>query len=188
MKIDFNLNNYNYNIANTNRAGMPQQNNDIDMSKRNELPRIGSAFKVELSGNNKDDQKTTNIVAMKAEKTAKTECATCASRKYVDESGDAGVSFKSPATVAPEAAASAVKSHEQEHVTIAKARSDEQNTSDTQSEVISNVRIFTSVCPECGKTYVSGGETQSTTIIKTKQPSGASSSKGGIGENVDIAA
>lgn len=190
MQIDFNINKYNnYSVANPDNSNLAPQNN-LTASANNGLPTVGPAFQVELSNTNKDGNKTTNMLTAKTDKAAKTECATCANRQYVDESGDAGVSFKSPSTVAPEAAASAVRSHEQEHVTIAKARSDEQNTADTQSDVISNVRIFTSVCPECGKTYVSGGETQSTTITKTKQPTPtvASQSTGGVGENVDVAA
>lgn len=87
------------------------------------------------------------------------ECETCKNRKYQDGS-DENVSFKSASHISPNAAASAVRSHEQEHVANAydKAKQD-------GGEVISaSVSIQTSVCPECGRTYVSGGET--TTQIK----------------------
>ena len=46
------------------------------------------------------------------------ECQTCKNRKYKDGS-DEMVSFKSPAHISPEGAASAVRSHEQEHVSNA---------------------------------------------------------------------
>lgn len=93
------------------------------------------------------------------EKMGKIECSTCANRKYKDGS-DEMVSFKSPAHVSPQAAASAVRAHEQEHVSNAYKKANNDN-----GEVIqASVRIKNSVCPECGRTYVSGGET--TTQIK----------------------
>ncbi|MCM1123869.1 MAG: hypothetical protein NC416_14905, partial [Eubacterium sp.] len=53
------------------------------------------------------------------------------------------------------AAASHVRSHEQEHVSNAYKKAAQNN-----GKVIScNVSIHTSVCPECGRTYVSGGTT-----------------------------
>lgn len=87
------------------------------------------------------------------------ECETCANRKYKDGS-DEMVSFKAPTHISPEAAASAVMAHEQEHVGNAYSKADSGNGQVMQA----SVRIKTSVCPECGRTYVSGGET--TTQIK----------------------
>ena len=81
-------------------------------------------------------------------------CKTCAERKYQDGSADAGVSFKSPTSVSPEAAASAVMAHEQEHVSIAHAEGREKNMN-----VHTSVSIHTSICPECKKIYVAGGTT-----------------------------
>ena len=81
-------------------------------------------------------------------------CKTCAERKYQDGSDDMGVSFKAPTSISPGAAAGAVRSHEQEHVTRAAAEGREKNMN-VQSSVI----IHTSVCPECKKVYVSGGTT-----------------------------
>ena len=70
------------------------------------------------------------------------------------------VSFKAAAHISPNAAASAVRSHEQEHVSNAYKKAALNN-----GEVLSaTVSIHTSVCPECGRSYVSGGET--TTQIK----------------------
>ena len=83
------------------------------------------------------------------------ECETCASRKYQDGSNEM-VSFKSAAHISPESAASKVRSHEQEHVVNAYKKAEQNN-----GKVISaNVSIHTSICPECGRSYVSGGETR----------------------------
>lgn len=82
------------------------------------------------------------------------ECETCKNRKYKDGS-DEMVSFKSPTHVAPEGAAAAVRAHEQEHVSNAYSKAANQN-----GKVVSaSVSIHTAVCPECGRTYVSGGTT-----------------------------
>lgn len=82
------------------------------------------------------------------------ECKTCKERKYQDGS-DEDVSFKSAAHIDPNAAASRVRSHEQEHVSNAYKKAAQNN-----GKVVScNVSLHTSVCPECGRTYVSGGTT-----------------------------
>lgn len=90
-------------------------------------------------------------------------CQTCKNRRYQDRSDDPGVSFKSAAKAKGDAG-TAVRSHEQEHVTRDRAEAEREGR-----EVVSqNVRIKTDVCPECGKTYVAGGET--TTVTRAKQP------------------
>lgn len=82
------------------------------------------------------------------------ECETCRNRKYQDGS-DENVSFKSATHISPNAAASKVRSHEQEHVSNAYKKAAQNN-----GKVLScNVAIHTSVCPECGRTFVSGGTT-----------------------------
>ena len=82
------------------------------------------------------------------------ECQTCKNRKYKDGS-DEMVSFKSPTHISPESAASAVRAHEQEHVTNAYSKAAAKN-----GKVISaSVSIHTAICPECGRTYISGGTT-----------------------------
>lgn len=87
-------------------------------------------------------------------KSSPAECETCKNRKYQDGS-DEDVSFKSPAHINPNAAASRVRSHEQEHVNNAYKKAAESN-----GKVMScNVSIHTDICPECGRTYVSGGTT-----------------------------
>ncbi|WP_455719282.1 hypothetical protein [Agathobacter sp.] len=83
------------------------------------------------------------------------ECQTCKNRKYVDGSDEMNVSFKSAAHVSPEAASTAVRAHEGQHVSNAYNKA-----SESDGKVISaSVRIQTSVCPECGRSYVSGGVT-----------------------------
>jgi NMD protein affecting ribosome stability and mRNA decay len=82
-------------------------------------------------------------------------CQPCKNRKYVDQSGDANVSFKSPAHISPESSLALVSSHEQEHVANAVNKGNEPGA----QLVSSSVRLKTEVCPECGKPYISGGET-----------------------------
>ncbi|MBQ6843975.1 MAG: hypothetical protein IJO60_04980 [Agathobacter sp.] len=84
-------------------------------------------------------------------------CQTCENRKYQDGSNEHDVSFKSATKVAPEAAASAVRSHEQMHVNNAYQKAEQ---SDNAKVISASVTIHTSICPECGKTYVSGGTTK----------------------------
>ncbi len=87
------------------------------------------------------------------------ECETCKNRKYKDGS-DENVSFKSATHISPEAAGAAVAGHEAEHVSNAYTKAGEKN-----GKVVSaSVSIHTDVCPECGRVYVSGGETR--TMIK----------------------
>ena len=90
---------------------------------------------------------------------AESECQTCKERKYQDGSDDPGVSYKTPTNIAPEAAASAVRSHEQEHVSREQSKAQQEGR-----EVVSqSVTIHTAICPECGRVYVSGGTTRTTT-------------------------
>lgn len=87
-------------------------------------------------------------------KSSPAECETCKNRKYQDGS-DENVSFKSPAHIDPDSAASRVRSHEHEHVSNAYKKAAQNNG----KVVACNVAIHTAVCPECGRTYVSGGTT-----------------------------
>lgn len=98
------------------------------------------------------------------------ECQTCKNRKYKDGS-DENVSFKAAAHISPEAAASRVRAHEGEHVANAYSKAEQKG-----GEVISaSVRLEMSVCPECGKSYVSGGTT--TTKIRYPADSGKENSQ-----------
>lgn len=85
---------------------------------------------------------------------ASTECQTCKNRKYKDGS-DEMVSFKSPTHISPESAGAAVRSHEQEHVSNAYSKAATNNA----KVVSATVSIHMAICPECGRSYVSGGTT-----------------------------
>lgn len=101
------------------------------------------------------------------------ECQTCKKRKYQDGSDDPGVSFKTPTNVAPEQAAAAVRGHEQEHVVREQAKAQRENR-----EVVSqSVTYHTAICPECGKVYVSGGTTRTSTRAVQEQPAVDSASQ-----------
>jgi hypothetical protein len=89
-------------------------------------------------------------------------CYTCENRRYQDQSNDPGVSFQAPTKLSPNEAASAVVAHEREHAVREESKALEEGR-----EVISNnIRIFTDVCSECGRVYVSGGETRTVTQQK----------------------
>ncbi len=92
------------------------------------------------------------------------ECQTCENRKYQDGSDDPGVSFKNPTGVSPEMASSAVRGHENEHVVRERAKAEREG----RKVVSQSVTYKTAVCPECGKVYVSGGETRTTTAAASQ--------------------
>lgn len=86
------------------------------------------------------------------------ECQTCKNRKYQDGSNDPSVSFKTPTKLSPERAAYAIRSHEAEHVAHAWAQAQRED-----KEVVSqSVTYHTAICPECGRTYIAGGNTRTT--------------------------
>jgi len=86
-------------------------------------------------------------------------CQTCEERKYQDGSDDPGVSFKTPTNIDPDQAASAVRGHEMEHVVRERAKAQQED----RRVVSQSVTLHTDICPECGKAYVSGGTTRTTT-------------------------
>ena len=87
------------------------------------------------------------------------ECQSCKERKYQDGS-DENVSFKSPGHISPEASATTVRAHEQEHVANAFTKASNEDG----KVVMASVSLKTEICSECGRSYVAGGET--TTQIK----------------------
>ncbi len=87
-------------------------------------------------------------------KSSPEECQTCKNRKYQDGS-DEMVSFKSPGHINPDNAAAVVLGHEHEHVANAYEKAERNNG---EVEHVS-VRLKTDICPECGRTYISGGVT-----------------------------
>ena len=92
-------------------------------------------------------------------KSSPAECQTCKERKYQDGS-DEMVSFKAAGHIDPSNAAMVVMGHEQEHVSNA-YRKAELGGGEVER---ASVRLKTDICPECGRTYISGGVT--TTQIK----------------------
>lgn len=95
-------------------------------------------------------------------KSSPADCETCKNRKYQDGSDEGNVSFKSPSHISPESAAAKVRAHENEHVSNAYKKAAQKNG----RVVNASVSIQTAICPECGRTYVSGGLTK--TSIKYK--------------------
>ena len=91
------------------------------------------------------------------------ECQTCEERKYQDGSDDMGVSYQTPTNIKPEQAASAVRGHEMEHVYREQAKADREG----RKVVSQSVTMHTEICPECGKSFVSGGTTHTVTKADT---------------------
>ncbi len=121
-------------------------------------------------------------------KSAPVECQTCKNRKYVDGSDDPNVSFKTPGHIDPASSAAAVASHEQEHVSAAVKEGSEEG----KQLVSASVTLKMSICPECGRAYVSGGETTTTIKYNEKNPydAGRKTLEGSFlkGRNIDLAA
>ena len=89
------------------------------------------------------------------------ECQTCENRRYQDGSDDPGVSFKNASKISGNVEA-AVRGHEQEHVSRNQAEAEREG----REIVYQSVVIKHAICPECGTTYVAGGET--TTVTRAK--------------------
>ena len=121
-------------------------------------------------------------------KSSPAECETCKNRKYQGGS-DEMVSFKSAAHISPEASASRVRAHEQEHVSNAFKKAAKGGG----KVLAANVTLQTAICPECGRSYVSGGQTatkiqysnEENPYVKNRKAIDAASL---IGNNVDYAA
>ena len=114
------------------------------------------------------------------------ECETCKNRKYQDGS-DEMVSFKSAQHISPQSAPARVRGHEAEHVSNAYKEAAMNNGKVLQA----SVSLKTAVCPECGRTYVCGGET--TTKIRYGNENNpyekerkAMHRQGLVGANIDL--
>lgn len=86
------------------------------------------------------------------------ECETCKQRKYQDGSNEGDVSFKAPGHISPQDSAGRVRAHEQEHVSNAY----EKAAKEGGRVRAATVSLRTEICPECGTSYVAGGETRTT--------------------------
>lgn len=99
-------------------------------------------------------------------KVKQVECQTCKNRKYVDGSDEGDVSFKAPGHIDPGQSYATVMSHEQEHMTNAR-----QKTAGSDAKLISaSISLKMAVCPECGRTYVAGGVTNTTIQYNKNNP------------------
>lgn len=120
-------------------------------------------------------------------KSSPEECQTCKNRKYQDGS-DEMVSFKSASHISPAASASTVRAHEQEHVSNAY-----KNAAQKNGKVLNaSVSIRTAICPECGRSYVAGGETRTQIKYYNEENPYQQDLKGSdkiryLGMNVDMA-
>jgi transposase-like protein len=85
------------------------------------------------------------------------ECPTCASRTFKDQSSDGGVSFQAAQSIPMATAGVTVAAHEGEHVSANAAQPGEETVTD------SSVTLQHGKCPDCGRTYVAGGVTKTTT-------------------------
>lgn len=88
------------------------------------------------------------------------QCQTCAQRAYQDQSNDGGVSFQAARHISASTAGVVVTSHEHEHVAACAADSSTESGGVVKS---STVGLEYGKCPECGRTYIKGGVTKTTT-------------------------
>lgn len=151
-------------------------NSTLNTGKTGAGQSLSPAYTLDLTG--KSNQSSPEIRQLK--RTGPIECQTCKKRQYQDGSNDPGVSFKAPGHISPESSGAVVMAHEQEHVI-----NEQINAKQDGRRVISqNVRVFTSICPECGKAYVSGGETRTTTAADPAAQENGSS----VGSQIDRSA
>jgi hypothetical protein len=113
------------------------------------------------------------------------ECETCKNRKYQDGSDEADVSFKAPGHISPESSGTAVRAHEQQHVSNAY-----QKVASGAKVLSASVSITTAVCPECGRSYTAGGVTRTAVRYDEESPYGKNdksrdAASGAIGSNYD---
>lgn len=147
---------------------------------------ITPAFSAASAGNTIKNPGASTVVSP-GRKSSPAECETCSNRKYQDGS-DEMVSYKAASHISPESSASKVRAHEQEHVSNAYAKAAKGGG----KVLAANVTLKTAVCPECGRSYVSGGTTatqikysdESNPYQKNKKSADAVSF---IGMNLDIA-
>lgn len=118
-----------------------------------------------LSGKKEEMENILNAIDDKhLKKVGIVECSTCASRQYQDGSDDHGVSFKSATHLSPVNAGAAVMSHEMEHVVGETSKAREEG----KQVINQSVQLETSTCAECGRNYISGGVTKTTTASKAE--------------------
>lgn len=129
------------------------------------VPQLNNYYRPQNTANSTDSAPKSSEIKDKSDPNYV--CQTCKSRKYQDQSNDPGVSFKSPGHISAGSSASVVASHEQEHVTNEQAKAKGEG----RRVVSQSVVLHYSVCPECHKTYVSGGTTRTVTASENKPKS-----------------
>ena len=139
-------------------SGKAQFSGQTGMSNVQMPEQAGASGQVEMPGQTAPQNAKGNRPVPGQQDLDSYECQTCKNRKYKDGSNDPGVSFKTPTRVSPERAAFAIRSHEMEHVAHAKAKALKED----QEIVSQSVSYHTSICPECGRTYMAGGTTRTT--------------------------
>ena len=116
------------------------------------------------------------------------ECETCKNRQYQDGSDESDVSFKAPGHISPQASRATVAAHESQHVANAYQKASQNNGQVLQASVSYKM----GVCPECGRSYVAGGETSTMIRYNNDTPYGnaqksSDAANGALGANIDIA-
>ncbi len=145
---------------------------------------IGTSSSLSIPADSSESFSVSEEKALK--RSGQVECETCSSRKYQDGS-DEMVSFKSASHISPEASASRVRAHEQEHVANAYSSASNKNNGKV---INASVSLKTSICPECGRSYVAGGTTNTTIKYSEDNPYGQKQksfdqANGLIGSNID---
>ena len=111
------------------------------------------------TGSSPDDQ------VKAGRKSSPSECKTCKERKYQDGSNESDVSFKAPGHISPQASAGTVRAHEQQHV----GNAYEKAAKDNGKVISATVTLRTEICPECGTSYVAGGETRTSIAYSAEE-------------------
>lgn len=115
------------------------------------------------------------------------ECEACKNRKYQDGSDESDVSFKSPGHIDPSSSGAKVMAHEQQHVSNAYEKAAKGNG----KVMNASVSIKTAVCPECGRSYVAGGQTRTMIKYNEDNPYGKAAKSVDaanlLGKNIDYA-
>ncbi len=116
------------------------------------------------------------------------ECQTCKNRKYVDGSDENDVSFQMPGHIDPEQSYAKVMSHEKEHVANAIQKGNEPGA----RLISASVTLKMGICPECGRTFVAGGVTNTQIEYRESNPYEKNrkgfEAMGLLGNNVDFTA
>ncbi|MDR2966160.1 MAG: hypothetical protein LBU88_10355 [Treponema sp.] len=127
---------------------------------------ISDAYKNSIAGKPGETQEVAGVKGIEG-------CQTCKNRRYVDESSDSSVSYQTPAHISPEQSAGKVMAHEREHISNDKAKAEKSD----RRVVSQTVSLSTSICPECGKPYVSGGRARTVTAGKNNDDTSAESAE-----------